>query len=62
VLRIHVGSDGRVTDILVERSAGHAALDEAAKDAVSRWHFEPGRRGRDPVAMWVLLPVEFRLR
>jgi protein TonB len=62
VLRLHVGRDGRVTEILIERSAGHAALDEAAREAVARWQFEPGRRGTDPVAMWVLLPVEFRLR
>ena len=27
-----------------------------------RWRFEPARRGTDKVAMWVQLPVEFRLR
>lgn len=62
MLRVFVASDGRVTDVAVERTAGHADLDEAAAEAVRRWRFEPARRGEEPVAMWVLLPVEFRLR
>jgi protein TonB len=62
LLRVHVLSDGRIGDVLVEKTAGHPDLDEAAADAVRRWRFEPARRGSEPVAMWVLLPVEFRLR
>ena len=62
LLRVHVLADGRVGDVAVEQSAGHRDLDDAAVDAVRRWRFEPARRGDDPVAMWVRLPVEFRLR
>jgi protein TonB len=62
LLRVFVASDGRVADVGVERTAGHADLDEAAADAVRRWRFEPARQGDEPVAMWVLLPVEFRLK
>ena len=62
LLRVHVLADGRVGDVAVEQSAGHRDLDDAAMDAVRRWRFEPARRGEDPVAMWVRLPVEFRLR
>jgi protein TonB len=62
MLRVHVLADGRIGDVLVEKSAGHPELDEAAADAVRRWRFEPARRGAEAVAMWVLLPVEFRLR
>ena len=61
VLRVHVLADGRIGDVLVERSARHPDLDQAATEAVRRWRFEPARRGDDAVAMWVLLPVEFRL-
>jgi len=61
VLRVHVLANGRIGDVLVERSAGHPDLDQAAMEAVRRWRFEPARRGADAVAMWVLLPVEFRL-
>jgi len=61
-LRIFVATDGRVSDVVVEQSAGHPDLDHAAADAVKRWRFEPARRGAEAVGMWVLLPVEFRLR
>lgn len=62
VLRVFVADDGRVTEIVVQESAGHADLDRAASDAVARWRFEPARRGAQPVGMWVLLPVQFQLR
>lgn len=62
LLRVFVAADGRVTDVGVEKSAGHPDLDHAAADAVRRWRFEPARRGTEPVGMWVRLPVEFRLR
>jgi periplasmic protein TonB len=62
LLSVFVAVDGRVGDVVVKQSAGHPDLDQAAADAVRRWRFEPARRGSDAVAMWVLLPVEFRLR
>jgi protein TonB len=62
MLKVQVLIDGRVGDVLVEQSAGHPDLDQAATAAVRQWRFDPARRGEDPVAMWVLLPVEFRLR
>jgi protein TonB len=62
LLSVFVAADGRVADVVVKQSAGHPELDQAAADAVRRWRFEPARRGNEPVAMWVLLPVEFRLR
>jgi protein TonB len=61
-LRVYVASDGRVAEVLVQESAGHPDLDGAAAEAVKRWRFEPARRGSEAVGVWVLLPVEFRLR
>jgi len=61
MLKIHVLIDGRVGDVVVQQSAGHPDLDQAAIEAVRRWRFEPARRGSDPVAMWVLLPVQFQI-
>ena len=61
-LRVQVLADGRVGEIVVESSAGHADLDRAAADAVRQWRFEPARKGAEPVATWVLLPVQFQLR
>ena len=62
MLKVHVLIDGRVGDVVVQETAGHPDLDQAAAEAVRRWRFDPARRGNDPVAMWVLLPVEFRLK
>jgi protein TonB len=62
LLKVHVLADGRVGDVAVQETAGHPDLDQAAADAVRRWRFDPARRGDEPVAMWVLLPVEFRLK
>jgi len=62
VLAVHVLIDGRVGEVIVQESAGHSDLDQAAAGAVRQWRFEPARRGDEPVAMWVLLPIEFRLR
>ena len=61
LLRVHVETDGRVDDVAVHESAGHRELDRAAADAVRQWRFEPARNDAGPVAMWVLIPVEFRL-
>ncbi len=61
-LRVYVAVDGRVTEVLIHESAGHSDLDNAAAEAVKRWRFEPARRGAQAVGVWVLLPVEFRLR
>jgi protein TonB len=62
LLSVFVTADGRVGDVQVRQSAGHGDLDQAAVEAVRRWRFEPARRGTEAVAVWVTLPVEFRLR
>jgi len=60
-LLVHVLADGRVEEIRVEASAGHPDLDRAATDAVRQWRFDPARKGTEPIASWVILPVEFHL-
>jgi TonB family protein len=61
LVKAYVTEQGRVGKVQVEQSAGHAELDQAAVEAVGRWRFEPARRGRQPVAMWVSIPVRFVL-
>jgi protein TonB len=61
LLRIHIEVDGHVSDVSVQRSAGHQSLDEAAADAVRRWRFEPALNSTGPVSMWAVVPVEFRI-
>lgn len=62
LLRVEVSPQGSALLVAVEQSSGWPALDEAAASAVRRWRFEAARRGRDPVAAWVLVPIEFDLR
>ena len=61
-LRVRVLENGRVSDVIVEQSAGFRDLDLSAMDAVKKWLFEPARRGKEAVAVWVMLPVKFELR
>ncbi|MGH8227507.1 MAG: energy transducer TonB [Steroidobacteraceae bacterium] len=61
LLRVEVSAQGRAVEIKIEHSSGWSALDASALDAVKRWRFEPARRGSEPVAAWVLVPIEFGL-
>jgi len=56
-----IGADGSVGQVLVAKSAGHFDLDRAAVEALKTWRFEPARRGREAVATWVIIPVQFKL-
>ena len=60
-LRVRVLENGRVGEVLVEQSAGFRDLDMAAMEAVKKWLFEPAKHGKDPVSVWVMLPVKFEL-
>ena len=60
-LRVRVLDNGRVGEVVVEQSAGFRDLDFAAVEAVKKWLFEPARRGKDAVSVWVMLPVKFEL-
>lgn len=60
-LRFVVLANGHVSEIAVSRSAGHVDLDRAAVEAVKTWRFEPAKRGKEAVAVWVTVPVRFEL-
>jgi periplasmic protein TonB len=62
LLKVHVSEKGQVTEVLVEQSAGHQDLDQAALEAVKKWRFTPERKGNQPIAVWVKLPVRFELK
>ena len=62
LLRVRVTADGSSEAVFVQRSSGHARLDDAAVAAVRQWRFVPARRGDAAVDSWVLVPIEFELR
>ncbi len=61
VLRVRVDPQGQAADVEIKTSSGYARLDTAAHDAVARWRFVPARRGDEPIAAWVLVPIVFSL-
>ena len=62
VLRVHVEPTGRPSQVEVRTSSNSPRLDQAALDAVWRWKFVPAKRGDEPVAAWVLVPITFNLK
>ncbi|HEX7125816.1 MAG TPA: energy transducer TonB [Thermodesulfobacteriota bacterium] len=62
LVKAHLTERGTVDQVEVARSIGHAETDRCATEGVRRWRFEPARRGGDAVSVWVLVPVEYRLR
>lgn len=60
VLRVTIGTDGRVRDAEVAESVGHG-FDESAREAALRYLFRPATRDGQAIATRVLLRVELRL-
>jgi periplasmic protein TonB len=61
VLRVLVDANGSAGQVEVRASSGSGRLDESARATVSRWKFVPAKRGGEPFAEWVLVPISFKL-
>lgn len=61
-LRVYVEAGGRPNQVQIKTSSGSARLDQAAREAVSRWKFIPAQRGAEAIGAWVLVPIVFNLR
>ena len=55
-----VGKDGKVKDVRVVKS--NPMFDQNAVEAVKQWVFKPALANNKPVAVWVGIPVSFKLR
>lgn len=51
-LDVHVGADGRVTEVRLKQSSGSTLLDRTAIDTVKKWRFRPATVDGRPVAEW----------
>jgi protein TonB len=60
-VRFLVRRDGSVGQIIIESADPPGVFEDAVRDAVSGWRFEPGRLAGDAVAAWVLQPLRFDL-
>lgn len=61
VLRVLIEADGTASRAELATSSGFERLDEAARVAVLRWRYVPGKRAGRPEAMWFHVPVNFVL-
>jgi periplasmic protein TonB len=61
MLRVMIDERGVACSIEVESSSGHARLDLAAREAVSRAAFKPYVEDGTPRRAMVLIPIEFSL-
>ena len=58
-----VGKDGSVTEAMVDpEKPVSSLLAKAAVDAVKQWKFTPATFKGTPVAVWIVVPVSFRLK
>lgn len=61
VVRAEVQADGQVGQSWIKETSGAQALDLAALDTVRGWRFHPGQRHGMAVAMWLDVPIEYKL-
>jgi protein TonB len=62
LLRVFVTLAGDASKVELKESSGFSRLDHAALEAVQNWKFVPAKRGEQPVAAWVVVPIKFSLR
>jgi TonB family protein len=62
VLYFHIDETGEVTDIRVDASSGHPALDEAALRVGAEFSFTPALNRDERVPVWISIPVVFQSR
>lgn len=60
-LRFLVGADGKVKEDSIEKSSGHAGLDEAARSALVKCSFKPAQAGGKPVQAWTKVSYVWQL-
>lgn len=61
LVRVQVGSDGRIVSWRIQQGTGFPRLDEAVRCIIERLVIEPGRRDGRAVEAEALLPIVFRL-
>jgi periplasmic protein TonB len=60
-LRVLVDATGKPKDVQVAQTSGFSRLDDAAKQAVRRWKFQPATNGGQAITVWTQVAITFRL-
>jgi protein TonB len=61
LLRALIDEQGAAREIKLQATSGYPLLDRAALEAVETWQFMPETVNGRPVAVWVEVPVRFRI-
>jgi len=61
VVRVLVGTDGRVTQVEKVRAASDAFYEVTRRQALSRWRFKPATRGGVADPAWMTMTVHFEM-
>lgn len=62
MVRVLIDITGRPSQVSLQTSSGHQALDESALSAVRAAQFRPYSEGGMPQPVWVLVPIKFVLQ
>ncbi|TAK08863.1 MAG: energy transducer TonB, partial [Rhizorhabdus sp.] len=62
LLRLLIGTDGRVAQISIAQSSGFERLDQAALQAARSWRWQPMIRDGQPVEVRGVMPIPFVLQ
>ncbi|MDI1342909.1 MAG: energy transducer TonB, partial [Pseudolabrys sp.] len=62
MVRVLVDIAGRPAQVSLQASSGHAPLDESALAAVRDARFRPYTEAGQGQAVWVLIPIRFKLQ
>ncbi len=57
-----IEADGSVGSVQIDRSSGHAALDDAALRVADVYRFSPAKNREEAVPVWVSVPITFQVR
>lgn len=61
LVRAEISAGGECQRAELKKTSGHEMLDQAALEAVKKWHFVPAKRGSQAVVAWVEVPITFKL-
>ena len=62
MVQAFIDQNGRVKETLILKGVPNTGLDEAAMEAIRRTKFHPAEQRERPVAVWISIPVNFRLK
>jgi TonB family protein len=61
IVKVLVGSDGKVDEVEVSQSSGFKELDDAASSVAKKWEFTKPTKDGEPARVWVSIPFNFSL-